>query len=252
MYMLRKALVLCCCVGLLGACAPRPGEEESANLVEKVAEDLPDQPADPSIVVAAPTMARTVFSNEWVGVADVDLEPGELIPPHSAGVRYVYPQVECTLGIVAGDNEKEIANLTPEELTTWPAGQLSIANEGESAARFLVVERNPIETAPDLETLPAPDVAVDMERHGTLLLDDDNVVAAEISLDQTEVNPLPPNLPLLVIAISDCNLELTGPTVGDSESIIEAGHAIWQPAGCESVSNVGDARADFLVLGFRK
>ena len=75
MYLLRKVLVLGCCVGLMGACAPHPGEEESANIVEKVAEDLPDQPADPSIVVVAPTMARTVFSNEWVGVAEVNQEP---------------------------------------------------------------------------------------------------------------------------------------------------------------------------------
>jgi len=217
-----------------------------------VAEDLPDQPVNPSIVVAAPGKARTEFANEWVGVADVTLEPGDEIPPHSAGARYVYPQVECTLGVVAGNNDQEIINMVPGELVTLPAGSISVANVGEATARFLVVERNPEDIAPALEVLPEPEFAVDMERHGTLLLDDDNVVAAEISLDQSEENPLPPNLPLLIIAQSDCNLEFTGPTVGDAESIIEAGRAIWQPAGCETVSNVGDGSADFLVIGFRK
>ncbi len=252
MYLIKKALVICCCVGFLGACAPHAAENESANLIEKVAEDLPDQPVDPSIVAAAPTMARTSFANKWVGIAEVTLQPGEQIPSHFAGVRYAYPQVECTLGVVAGDNDQEIMNMVPEEIVTLPAGRISVANAGKSTAKFLVIERNLEGIASDLETLPAPGLASDLEQHGTVLLDDDRVIAAEISLGRGEVNLLPPNLPLLVIAQSDCNLEFAGPSAGNEESIIEAGHAIWQPAGCETVSNAGDADADFLVFGFKK
>jgi hypothetical protein len=247
----RNILVLVCCFGALWGCGRQLETEESADLTEEVAEVLPDQPADPAMVTAAPTMARTVFANKWVAVADVTLPPGELIPPHDAGVRYALPLSECTLSVIDSGNE-EIVHILPGEIATWPEGRLSFANISDSEGDFLIIERSAVETSPELETLAIPDVAVEMERHGIVLLDNDNALIVDTRLDQLEGDPLPPNLPLLVVASSDCDLEFQGAAVSDDEEVIEAGEAIWLPAGYDVVSNVGDAEAHAFVFGFRK
>jgi hypothetical protein len=247
----RNFLTLFCVVGALWGCARQPEVEREADITEDVAVLLPDQPTDPAIVTAEPTMARTVFANDWVAVAHVTLEPGGLIPPHDAGVRFVYALSDCTLSVVDNGGE-EVVHMAPGEFTTWPAGQLSLANIAVSPGELLVVERSPVDTSPDLETLPVPDSAVEMERHGTVLLDDDNGLAVDISLAQLASDPLPPNLPMLVVALSACDLQFEGPAVADSELVLTAGEAAWQTPGYGVVTNVGDTQAHVLVVGFRR
>ncbi len=247
---LRTALVIGCCAGALWGCAGPPQHDEDAELTEEVTELLPDQPAEPAVVVASPTNARTLLANEWVGVADVTLPEGELVPEHEAGVRYVYPLTACTVSVVDEASE-EIVHLVPGELVTWPAGRLSLANVGESEGEFLIVERSPVDLPPDLEQLAVPDEAIDMERHGTVLVDDDRVLAVDVALEQLQGEPVPPNLPMLVAALTDCDLEFRGADVADDERVIEAGQASWQPAGFNVVGNVGDGPARFLVMAFR-
>ncbi|MCW8985012.1 MAG: hypothetical protein OQK55_06690 [Thermoanaerobaculales bacterium] len=247
----RNILVLVCCLGALWGCGRQLETEGSADLTEEVAELLPDQPTDPAIVAAAPTMARTVFANEWVAVARVTLPPGELIPPHDAGVRYALPLSESTLSVIDSGKE-EIVHILPGEIATWPEGRLSFANVNDSEGDFLIIERSAVSTSPDLETLAIPDVAVEMQRHGTVLLDNENVLVVDTRLDQLEGNPLPPNLPLLVVASSDCDLEFQGAAVTNVEEVMMAGEAIWLPAGYDVVSNVGNAEAHAFVFGFRR
>jgi hypothetical protein len=247
----RKVLVIGCCVASLWACARQPDPEEAADLTEDVTAILPDQPADPAIVSAAPMLAKTVFANEWVGVARVDLAPDELIPPHEAGTRYVYPLSACTLSVDDNGTE-EVAHLVPGELAVWPAGRLSLANVDDTGGEFLVIERHPIETSPELETLAVPDIDIEMERHGTVLLDDESVTAVDVTLAQLTSDPLPPDLPLLVMALGDCDLQLHGDAVPDVEEVMKAGEAIWQAAGYNVVENIGDGQAHFLVISFRK
>ena len=248
----RNTLLIVSCLALLWGCA-RAEPERPADLTEEVAEILPDQPVDPQIVTAAPNMATTVFANKWVGVARVNLPPGELIPPHDAGYRLLDPLTPCALSVV-NNGVEEVIDAVPGELVTLHAGRLSIANvsESESTGEFLVIERNPVETSPDLETLPVPDVAVEMERHGTVLLDDDKVVATDISIDELAKEPVPSNLPLLVYAFTNCDLEFQGAAVDDAEHVVDAGSAFWQSAGYGIVTNIGDAQAHFVVVGFRK
>jgi hypothetical protein len=248
----RNTLLIVSCLALLWGCAG-PEPERPEELTEEVAEILPDQPTDPQIVTAAPNMATTVFANKWVGVARVTLLPGELIPPHDAGYRLVDPLTPCALSIV-NNGAEEVINAVPGELVTLRAGRLSIANvsESESTGEFLVIERSPVETSPDLETLPVPDVAVEMERHGTVLLDDDKVVVTDISIDELAKEPLPSNLPLLVYAFTNCDLEFQGAAVDDAEHVVDAGSAFWQSAGYGVVTNIGDEQAHFLVIGLRK
>ena len=214
MRLTRSLVTLCCVAGAMWGCARYPEAERAADLDENVAVLLPDQPTDPAIVTAEPALASTVFANDWVGVARVGLEAGELVPPHVAGIRFVYPLSECTLSVIDNGSE-EIVHLEPGELATWPAGRLGVANVEATPAEFLVVERSPVETSPDLVTLAIPDEAVETERHGTVLLDDDNVLGIDIRLAELDADPLPPNLPMLVVALSDCDLEFQGPAVPD-------------------------------------
>jgi len=251
MSQIKNILVLCCLAGAVWGCAPRPEAEREADVTDNVAELLPDQPADPAIVTAEPTLARTVFSNDWVRVARVSLAPDELIPPHEAGTRFVYPLSECTLSVIDNGTE-EIVNLEPGELVTWSAGRLGVANVEASTGDFLVVERSPVETSPDLETLAIPDDATDMERHGTILLDDDNVLAVDMRLAELESDDLPANLPMLVVALSDCDLEFQGPAVSDIEEAIKQGEAVWSEAGYGAVTNVGEGEAHVFVLALKK
>jgi hypothetical protein len=247
----RKFLILSCVVGALWGCARQPETATEADITEDVAALLPDQPTDPAIVTAEPTMAQTVFANDWVAVARVTLDPGGLIPPHDAGVRFVYALSECSLSVIENGTE-EIVHIMPGDLVTWPSGRLSVANVAASPGEFLVVERSSVDTSPDLETLPIPDVAVDMERHGTVLLDDDNVLAVDMSLAQLASDPLPPNLPMLVVALSACDLHFEGPAVSDAEIVMTAGESAWQTAGYGVVTNVGNNEAHVLVIGFRR
>lgn len=251
MQLKRKILTLCCVAGALWGCARYPEAERAADLDEDVAVLLPDQPTDPAIVTAEPTMARTLYANDWVGAARVSLEPGELIPPHEAGTRFVYPLTECTLSVIDKGTE-EIVNLEPGELATWPAGRLGVANVEASTAEFLVVERSPVDTSPDLVTLAIPDDAIDTERHGIVLLDDDTVLAIDMRLEELESDPLPANLPMLVVALSDCDLEFQGPAVSDVEEVMKQGEAVWREAGYGAVVNVGEGEAHALVLAPRK
>ena len=251
MSSIRNLLLVSCLVGAVWACAPRHEAEKEADVTDNVAELLPYQPADPAIVIAEPTLARTVFANDWVGLARVTLAPGELIPPHEGGTRFVYPLTECTLSVIDNGSE-EVVHLVPGELATWPAGRLSLANVEASTGEFLVCERSPIETSPDLETLAVPDVAIDMERHGVVVLDDDDVLAVDITLAELAGDPLPPNLPMLIVGLSDCDLEFQGPAVSDVEVVLRAGEATWQTVGYGSMSNVGEAEAHVLVIAFRR
>ena len=91
-----------------------------------------------------------------------------------------------------------------------------------------------------------------MERHGTVLLDDDNVTAVAIALDPLASDPLPPNLPTLIFALSDCDLVTEGETVPDVEQSLKNGAVEWQPAGYNAVTNTGDVPARFLVIGFKR
>jgi hypothetical protein len=251
MQLSRYILVFVCCLGALWGCGRQLETEESGDLTQEVAEILPDQPNDPAMVTAAPSMARTVFANRWAAVAHVAIAPGELIPPHEAGVRYALPLSECTLSVIDNGVE-EIVHMVPGEIAAWPAGRLSFANVSNSEGEFLIIERSAVETSPDLETLAVPDVAIEMERHGKVLLDDEQVLVVDSTLDQLEGNPLPPNLPLLVVASSDSDLEFQGATVSDYDKVMKAGEAIWIPAGYNVVSNVGDTEAHVIVFGFRK
>jgi hypothetical protein len=238
-------------LGALAGCSRQPAVEPTSDLTEEVAQVLPYQPTDPAVVTAAPSMATTVLANEWVGVARVNLAPGALIPPHDAGLQYVYPYSACTLSVVAHGNE-ELVRLLPGELVSWPAGRLSLANAGDSPGDLLMIERRPLSTVPDLSGLPVADIAIDMQAHGTVLLDDDAVLAADISLGQLQGIPLPPNMPMLMVALSDCDLTVQRSEEDDFELSIEAGQAEWESAGLEGVSNVGDGAAHFLVVGLRK
>jgi len=251
MQLKRKILTLCCVAGALWGCARYPEAERAADLDEDVAVLLPDQPTDPAIVTAEPTMARTLYANDWVGAARVSLEPGELIPPHESGTRFVYAESDCTLSVIDNGTE-EIVDMEPGEVVTWPAGRLGIANVGTSTAELLVVERSPVETSPDLVTLAIPDDAVEMERHGTVVLDDENVLAVDMRLEELEADPLPANLPMLIVALSDCDLEFQGPAVSDVEEVMRLGEAVWLDAGYGAVANVGEGEAHALVFALRK
>jgi hypothetical protein len=243
-------IVTTCCLAMTWGCARNPQVEESAELTEQIAEVLPDQPSDPPVVLAAPEWATTVFANRWTDVAHVALAPDELIPPHAGGVRYVYALSQCTLSVVR-DGEKELVHLEPHEFTMWPAGRLSLANVDDTVADLLLIERTPIETSPELETLAIPDSTVEMERHGTVLLDDDQVVAVEVSLDELQSEPLSPNLPTLTVALGESDLEYQGDAVPDTEHLIPQGEAVWQPAGYNAVTNIGQGPARVLVVSFR-
>ncbi len=250
MQLSRNILVFVCCLGTLWGCGRQLETKESEDFTQEVADILPDQPTDPAMVTAAPSMARTVFANKWAAVAHVALPPGGLIPPHEAGVRFALPLSECTLSVIDNGVE-EIVHMVPGEIATWPKGRLSFANVSDSEGEFLIIERSAVETSPHLETLAVPDVAIEMEHHGKVLLDDENVLVVDNRLDQLQDNPLPPNLPLLVVASSDCDLEFQGAAVSDSEEVMKAGEAIWLPAGYSVVSNVGDTEAHAFVFGFR-
>jgi hypothetical protein len=247
----RNVLLVCCLLGTLWGCAQQPEVEQEANITADVAELLPDQPTDPAIVVAAPEMAHTVFSNDWIRVARVTLPQDELIPPHTGGTRYVYPLSDCTLN-VDNNGTEETVHLVPGELATWAAGRLGLANVDETSADLVVVERTPIESSPDLEVLATPDLAIDMEQNGSILLDDDNVLAVDVHLTPGAGDPLPPNLPMLLVALSDSHLELEGADATKVDVELGNGEAFWQDAGCGSVMNIGGGEAHLLVLALRK
>ena len=186
-------------------------------------------------------------------MARVTLPHGEVVPPHNGGRRYVYAQTACTLEVVeGGGGSKEIVHLLPGELVSWPQGRLSSGNVADSDAELLVVERTDVEIAPDVGDLVVPDAAFDMERHGTVLLDDDTIIAAELSLDELDSNPLAPNVPFLIIALSDADLEAEAMAFPDVEHVMKQGHAVWQHAGYGNLANVGEGPANVLVLGFRR
>jgi len=251
MHSKNIVLVVCCLIGAMWGCARQPEVEQEADVTADVAELLPDQPTDPAIVVAAPEVAHTIFANDWIRAARVTLPHDELVPPHAGGTRYVYPLSKCTLN-VDDNGAEETVHLVPGELATWAAGRLGLANVDETDADLIVVERSPIESSPDLEVLATPDIGIDMEHNGAILLDDDNILAADIRLAQGAGDPLPPNLPMLIVALSDSHLALEGADATKIDVELNNGEASWQDAGCSSVENIGSAEAHLLVLALRR
>jgi hypothetical protein len=255
MRTLRITAVAATLLTALWACGtrpePEPAGELSGNLSEEVTEALPDQPADPAIVTAAPEMARTVFSNEWVAVARVELPPGEVVPPHVAGSRVVYPLTGGELAL-DDDGMAEVVHAEPGEVLGLQPGRLTISNVGDMPSDFLVVERTPVELPPEPEEIPVPDLAVDMEHHGEVLLDDDNVMVSDLDLGQLEWAPLESDLPYLVVALTPADLDFEGPATDEEETVLLAGEATWQPAGQQAVSNVGDGPTQVVAFAFKK
>jgi hypothetical protein len=76
-------------------------------------------------------------------------------------------------------------------------------------------------------------------------------MVVDMRLAELEGDPLPANLPMLIVALSDCDLEFQGPTVSDAEDVMKQGEVVWHEAGYGAVVNVGEGEAHALVLALR-
>lgn len=78
------------------------------------------------------------------------------------------------------------------------------------------------------------------------------MLAVDIHLAEGDGDPLPPNLPMLVVAFSDSHLALGGADATKIDVELKNGEAYWQEAGCGSAQNIGAADAHLLALALRR
>jgi quercetin dioxygenase-like cupin family protein len=88
---------------------------------------------------ASPNLAQTVFENDDFKVTQVSLPKGGSIPAHSGGKRVVYSLSDYDITYESDTEGKSSHQFKAGEVHAHEAGMHSLANTGETEAKFLVI-----------------------------------------------------------------------------------------------------------------
>ena len=235
---MKRVAVLAAALAVVIACG---GVEQEAPMTETTTEEpLAD------IVSVAFESAAVFLENEWVRVLRVTVEPGSEVPRHDASDRVVYALSDYTIEWTEGEAPPTTKSWTAGQAHWHESGAHAVRNIGESVAEYLVIER--LGTALPAEAAPADDVQAAAPEHGSILLENDAVRVAEISLEPGQSTGPHPGAHRVVVALSDYTIQWTEGEADPVEVSWSEGDAHWHEPGIHEVENIGDGPARYLVV----
>lgn len=213
------------------------------------------------IEVMAPDRASLVFSNEFVKVVAVELEPELNLPAYPATDRLIYALSDCKLTLSTDQAENQTHTWKKGQGSWISAGENSITNAGETTAKFLIVNRV-TQGLPGLkESDSRHSLAETAPQLAETVFDNETIQITAVNLPAGVASPAYEGVNSLVYSLNLLSLKLgkvTGPGpdstthVAYEELTIKPGTAHWYDRGKQILANPGEVAANFLVFSFKQ
>lgn len=239
---MKKLSVIVVALGLVVACGGQTDEAPPAETVSEA--PIAD------IASAARDQVSVELENEWVRALRIKLEPGAQLPRHFGGDRVVYSLSDYTIEWVEGDEAPTEKSWIEGEAHWHANGPHAVRNTGSSAAEFLVVERLDAELPAEAQTEGDPSEESSQPEHGRMLLENEAVRVAEVTLEPGESTGLHRGGVRVVYALSDYVIRWTEGDADPVEVSWSEGQAHWHQPAEHAVENTGDLPARYLVVTF--
>lgn len=222
----------------LGACAGERAPESA-------------QTEDSMTVASAPTVEpRTnLLSTAYADVFTITLAPGQSLPAHTSGARTIYSLSDYTVRFTQ-DGQTTEQPATAGQAHFHPAGEHSLENIGATEARFLVVVRTAQALPPAVErkSTAAPGGSGPMQ----LLLNNDDVIVAEVRLPAGASLPRHPGRARIAYSLSDYTISYAlNDEAAETKSFV-TGDTHWHDADEHTIVNTGSTEARFLLVQFKR
>lgn len=196
-----------------------------------------------------PADEKLVFQNDYVRAYEINLKPGQKLPPHEMGNRLVYSLTPYRLNYHWGDRVSE-ERRKPGDVHFHPAGVHFEENSGKQPARFLMIERTAT-PLPQLE-LQGHDMAKASPFNTKVLFDRDMAKVFEVTLPPKDAVSMHLGLNRLVYALTAFDLAVQTPDGKEVREKGKKGSCAWHPAGLHAVTNRTGGTVRFLVFAFKR
>lgn len=196
----------------------------------------------------APT--QLIFENEYTKIVKVSLEPGETQPLHEAPERLVYSLSDYTI-----DWSEEGVNMGVKEWKKGDvhyhgAGEHSARNVGETIAEWVVFQYKAGDLPPCGDNTTSEDIASLPGDFARVLFENDLFKVNLATVEPGQSVPIHAGVNRVIFALSDFTMEYTREGEEDDIHDFQMGEARWQDACRHSSKNVGDTKAEFLVVAY--
>lgn len=198
-----------------------------------------------ALAAAHPSQVEIIFENDYVWVARIKLAPGEGLPTHASGKRFVYP--------LSGYDVLYIANYEPEQMSKrerqahfHSAEDHALQNRGKTPAEFVEVILKPA-PRPGPRSMAPCEVAKGSPKNANLAFENNDGRVIEIMLEPGEKLASHFSGNRVVYSLSDYQIRM-----GQSEIRFQKGQAHWHDACEHEVENTGKATARFVVFELKR
>lgn len=193
-----------------------------------------------------PNKINQLFSNSYVEVNNVSLEPEDLIEQHFPGLVVLFSLNKVTLQIISEGQDKgnQQVAISSEEFGVYPGNTYGLKNSGNEGFEFLEIVRS------DLEL---PERELESTLAGDILL----YQSQAIRVQRTEVNPGESRGEFtassrLIFSHTDYVIEYNSDI---QETIVQKyseGDFYWHEPDNHKITNVGTTSATFTIFEFFK
>lgn len=226
-------------------------EEETLAEESVEEEEVEEEAVVMDILAAAPDSAQLLLENDWVRVVQFHLEPGESLPAHEGRERVVFSVTDARILWTEGDAEPREVEWQAGDVHTHEAEVHSLENIGEAPIRWIVFAR--LDAAiPDHQQEEHHDVAESDGEVAEVLFEDDLARVIRVTLEPGESTHPHEGGYRVIYSLTDYAIEFVMDDQAPEEMTWTAGEVHWHEADRHQVSNIGETRAEYLVVQFRQ
>ena len=197
------------------------------------------------LAAAHPAQVEILFENDYVWVTRVKLAPGEGLPMHASGKRFVYPLSDYDVLYIA-NYEPEQMSRRKQEAHFHPAEDHALQNRGKTTVDFVEVILKPTPRPASRATAPC-EVAKESPKNANVAFENNDGRVVEVTLGPGETLASHFGGNRVVYSLSDYQIRM-----GESEIRFRSGQAHWHDACEHQVENTGQTTARFLVFELKR
>ncbi len=236
---LQVVLVMAGALAVLPGCGQRPPKK---GLVKDLETLMPGQPQVPPAAAEAPEDASILYADDLVSITRFSLEPGKEIPEHPADRRVLYFLGSGTVEITHGGASHTVS-ATAGQVEYLEPGDYSVANSGEDALQFLIVDRTDVDLPADMAALTGGGVPP-----GDVVFSNADVRVWTLTIKPTDEAELPQVPIRIVYSESALVLAYTGAGGQTEEVDMAAGQAVGRAGNDVSVQDIGQGGGQIVVF----
>jgi hypothetical protein len=199
---------------------------------------------------ATEATSELIFENEYAKIVKVTLEPGQMQPLHKAPQRLVYSLSDYTIDWSEEGINMGVKEWKKGDVHFHGAGEHSAKNVGETTAEWVVFQRKTEDLPPCGENTTSEDIASLPGGFARVLFENDLFKVDLATVEACQSVPMHAGVNRIIYALTDFTMEYTREGEEDDVHNFKAGEARWQDACKHASKNIGDTKAQFLVVAY--